>query len=491
MLSCTKVFSRCFLPSQGAARLTQAHKRFISVAAMKMNVPLKEIDPELSSIIDKETERWKKSICLIGSENFAPKCVGEALASVMVNKYSEGYPGMRYYGGNEFIDAAEILCQKRALEAFKLDSNKWAVNVQSLSGSPANFAVYTGLLEPHDRILSLDLPHGGHLSHGFHTPAKKVSAVSKYFDVLPYRLNEKTGLIDYEKLEFLAERYRPKIIIAGASAYSRLMDYAKFREIADSVNAVLMADMAHIAGPIAAGLIPSPFEHCHVVTTTTHKTLRGPRGAMIFSRIGDKPASKSGKTEKYDFAEKIDSAVFPGLQGGPHNHTISALATALKQATTEEFKEYQAQTLANSTALAKELLALGFDLVSGGTDNHLCLVDLRGKGLSGAKTERICELSNITLNKNTIPTDKSALNPSGVRIGTPAMTSRGLVEKDFKDVAKFIDRAVTIGLNVQKETGQKLAPYQKILLDKPPQELSALRKEVEQFAGAFELPGWA
>jgi glycine hydroxymethyltransferase len=244
----------------------------------------------------------------------------------MVNKYSEGYPGARYYGGNEFIDKAESLCQQRALEACRLDSKEWGVNVQSLSGSPANFQVYTALLEPHDRIMGLDLPHGGHLSHGFQTETKKISAVSKYFESIPYRLNEETGVIDYDECEKFALRIRPKILIAGTSAYSRLIDYGRMRQIADKCGAVLLADMAHISGLVVGGTVPSPFEYADVVTTTTHKSLRGPRGAMIFYRKGQKGVDKKGNPIMYDLQEKINAAVFPGLQGGPHNQSITALA---------------------------------------------------------------------------------------------------------------------------------------------------------------------
>jgi glycine hydroxymethyltransferase len=309
----------------------------------------------------------------------------EAVGSVMTNKYSEGYPGARYYGGNEFIDQAERLCQKRALESFRLDPEKWGVNVQPLSGSPANFQVYTALLNPHDRIMGLDLPHGGHLSHGFSTPTKKISATSIFFEQMPYRLNEKTGIIDYDTLSSTAELFRPKILIAGASAYTRHYDYPRMRKIADSVNAYLLSDMAHISGLVAAGLVPTPFEHSDVVTTTTHKSLRGPRGAMIFFRKGQRGTTKKGAPIMYDLEEKINFAVFPGLQGGPHNHTISGLACALKQAQSEEFKAYQQKVLQNSKALADTLQKHGYNLVSGGTDNHIVLTDLRSKDIDGSR----------------------------------------------------------------------------------------------------------
>jgi glycine hydroxymethyltransferase len=307
----------------------------------------------------------------------------EAVGSVMTNKYSEGYPGARYYGGNEFIDQAERLCQKRALETFRLDPEKWGVNVQPLSGSPANFQVYTALLDPHDRIMGLDLPHGGHLSHGFSTRTKKISATSIFFEQMPYRLNTKTGIIDYDMLASTAVLFRPKILIAGASAYTRHYDYPRMREIADSVGAYLLSDMAHISGLVAANVVPTPFELSDVVTTTTHKSLRGPRGAMIFFRKGQRGTTKQGLPIMYQLEEKINFAVFPGLQGGPHNHTISGLACALKQAQSSEFKAYQQQVLQNSKALAESLQKHGYDLVSGGTDNHIVLTDLRSKSIDG------------------------------------------------------------------------------------------------------------
>jgi glycine hydroxymethyltransferase len=310
---------------------------------MSLNKSLKETDPVMYDIIENEKIRQKKSLVLIASENFTSKSVLDALGSVMSNKYSEGYPGARYYGGNENIDKAELLCQQRALEAFDLDPEKWGVNVQSLSGSPANFQAYTAVLAPHDRIMALDLPHGGHLSHGYQTDTKKISAVSTYFETFPYRLNEETGVIDYDRMEENAKLFRPKLIVAGASAYARLIDYDRIRAICDQHKAYMLSDMAHISGLVSAKVIPSPFDVSDIVTTTTHKSLRGPRGAMIFYRKGVRWTDKKGKETMYDLHDKINFAVFPGLQGGPHNHTISALATALKQANEPEFKAYQLQ----------------------------------------------------------------------------------------------------------------------------------------------------
>ena len=300
----------------------------------------------------------------------------------------------------------------RARRELGLDPEKWGVNVQALSGSPANFQVYTGLLKPHDRIMGLDLPHGGHLSHGFQTDTKKISAVSIFFESMPYRLDESTGLIDYDACERLAAAYRPKVLIAGASAYSRLYDYARMREIADQSNAYLLADMAHISHHlVAAKMIPSPFDHADVVTTTTHKSLRGPRGAMIFYRKGQKGVDKKGNPVMYDLEDKINFAVFPGLQGGPHNHTIAGLAVALKQAASPEFAEYQRQVMRNMKAMSERLKSHGIELVSGGTDNHLVLADLRPLGVDGSRVERVLELAHIACNKNTVPGDKSAMVP--------------------------------------------------------------------------------
>ncbi|ETN86388.1 glycine hydroxymethyltransferase [Necator americanus] len=405
--------------------------------------PISVVDPEAHEIMKqryvfKEKARQRRGLELIASENFTTKSVMDALGSAMCNKYSEGYPGARYYGGNEFIDKMELLCQKRALEVFGLDPELWGVNVQSLSGSPANFAVYTALVEPNGRIMGLDLPDGGHLSHGFFTPARKVSATSMFFQSMPYKVDPKSGYIDYERMEENAMLFRPKVIIAGVSCYARNLDYARFRKVADKCGAYLMADMAHISGLVAAGLIPSPFEYADVVTTTTHKSLRGPRGALIFYRKGVRSTNAKGDKIMYDIGEKIASAVFPGLQGGPHNHTIAGIAVALKQCLSEEFVNYSKQVLANSQALSKKMVDLGYTLATGGTDNHLCLVDLRPKGIEGAKAEHVLDMAHIACNKNTCPGDVSALRPGGIRLGTPALTSRGFKEKDFEKVAEFI-----------------------------------------------------
>ena len=411
-----------------------------------------------------------------------------ALGSVMQNKYSEGYPGARYYGGNEIIDKAERLCQARALEAFGLDSTKWGVNVQSLSGSPANLYVYSALLNSHDRLMGLDLPHGGHLSHGYQTETKKISAISKYFETLPYRVNETSGLVDFEALQKFASTYRPKLIVAGASAYPRNWDYARMKDIADSVNAYLMADIAHISGLVAAGVLPSPFEYSDIVTTTTHKSLRGPRGAMIFYRKGIRGYSKKGEEIKYNLEQPINFSVFPGHQGGPHNHTITALAVALKQAMTPEFREYQSQVLLNCKQLEHEFRRRGYNMVTGGTDTHLLLLDLRSKNIDGARVERILELVKIATNKNTIPSDKSAMVPHGLRLGSPAMTTRGAVESDFVTIADFIDQAIQLTVNINATVlGTKFRDFSNALGEDGEHfvEIKALRDQVTLFARKF------
>lgn len=399
-------------------------------------------------------------------------------------------------------------CQRSALVVTSIlaEYELTRLSRAALSGSPANLYAYSALLNSHDRIMGLDLPHGGHLSHGYQTPTKKISAISKYFETLPYRLDEKTGLIDYTKLEELAMLYRPRIIIAGTSAYSRLIEYEKFRTIADKAGAYLLSDMAHISGLVAGGVIPSPFDHSDVVTTTTHKSLRGPRGAMIFFRKGVRRVDKKGKEEMYDLENPINASVFPGHQGGPHNHTITALAVALKQAQTPEFKAYQQTVLANAKSLSHRLGnekaegGLGYNVVSGGTDNHLVLVDLKNKGVDGARVERILELVGVASNKNTVPGDKSAMKPGGLRMGTPAMTTRGFQPGDFKRVADIVHRAVTITQGLDKTAkeeaeakGRKnpasVAAFREYVGEgQNVSEILELRREVEDWVGTFSLP---
>ena len=401
-----------------------------------MNISLQESDSELYNLIQKEKIRQQTGIELIASENFTSRAVLDCLGSILTNKYSEGLPGRRYYGGNDVIDKIENLCIDRALKAYNLDPTKWGCNVQPYSGSVANLAVYLGLLKPHDRIMGLDLPSGGHLTHGFMTAKKRISGTSVYYESIPYKVDS-TGWIDYDGLENLAEVVKPRLIICGASAYSRDLEYERFSKIAKKHEAFLMADIAHISGFVATGEMKSPFEYCDIVTTTTHKSLRGPRAGIIFF--------------KREFEQQINEAVFPGLQGGPHENQIAAVATQLLEVSTLEFKEYIKQVRSNAQILALELEDYGFKIITGGTDNHLMLVDLRNKGISGGKAEKILDYVGISVNKNTIPGDISALNPSGIRIGTPAITTRGFKEKDIVYLADVLNRVIVIGSKIQLE----------------------------------------
>jgi glycine hydroxymethyltransferase len=405
-----------------------------------MNTPLSESDPEIFNLLLAEKDRQRNGIELIASENFTSQGVLECLGSIFTNKYSEGLPGHRYYGGNEVIDRLENLCIERALKAFHLNPIEWGCNVQSYSGSVANLAAYLGLLKPHDRIMGLDLPSGGHLTHGFYTAKKRVSATSIYYESIPYKVDQ-NGIIDYDTLESLAETVKPKLIICGASAYSRDFDYQRFYAIAKKHGAYLMADIAHISGFIATQEMQDPFKFCDIVTTTTHKSLRGPRSGIIFFRR--------------EFENQINDAVFPGLQGGPHQNNIAAVAHQLREVMTPEYKLYIQQVRKNARMLANNLLDREFSIVTGGTDNHLFLVDLRNKGISGGKAEKLLEYVGISVNKNTIPGDLSALNPSGIRIGTPAITTRGLLEADMERIAEFIYRVIQIGQRIQQSHDPK------------------------------------
>ena len=386
-------------------------------------------DKKILELINEEKKRQIEGIELIASENYASESVLECMGSILTNKYSEGYAKKRYYKGNEYIDGVEEEAISRAKELFHAEH----VNVQPYSGSPANLAVHFALLDAGDRTLGMALDAGGHLTHGF-----KVSITGKYYNSVSYGVDEQ-GYIDYEEVRRLAKEHSPKLIWAGFSAYSRIIDWQKFKDIADEVGAYLAADIAHVAGLVATGIYPSPVGIADVVTTTTHKTLRGPRGAIIMC--------------KEELAEKIDKAVFPGLQGGPHNHTTAAIAVALKEASTEEFKKYTKQIVKNSKALAEELIKRDYKIISGGTDNHLFLVDIVASvGISGEEASTLLEESNITVNKNAIPNDtRKPWDPSGIRIGTPAITTRGMKEEDMAKIAQFIDEVLRKRKNVREE----------------------------------------
>lgn len=456
--------------------------------------PLADFDPVLSNLINSEERRQRTGLELIASENFASPAVREVLGSCLTNKYSEGNVGKRYYGGNAYIDAIESLCMQRALDLYQLDATEWGVNVQPYSGSPANFAAYTALLQPHDRLMGLDLPAGGHLTHGFQTARRKVSATSVYFESLPYTVDAATGLIDYDDLEKRARMFLPKLIVAGGSAYPREWDYGRMRSIADAVGARLLVDMAHVSGLVAGRVANSPFAHADVVTSTTHKTLRGPRSGMIFAR---RP-----------LMDAVNAAVFPSLQGGPHNHQIGAVAVALLEASQPAFADYARQTVANAQALARGLAERGHVLATGGTDNHLLLWNVRAAGLTGSKVEKVLELASMTTNKNSIAGDTSALNPGGVRLGTPALTTRGLDERDFDRVAEFLHRGLQIALKAEGiaeaglearhaaadatalKTKKVLKDFLEVLGSNSDivMEIDTLRTDVEAFAANFSMP---
>lgn len=379
-------------------------------------------DKEIERLIKLEERRQKGVINLIASENYVSKDVLRALGSVFTNKYSEGYPGKRYYGGNEIIDQVENLAKERALKLFKLSPKKWSVNVQPFSGAPANIEVYLGLVPFEEKIMGLKLDMGGHLSHG-----NPVNISGKLWKFVYYGVDKKTGLLDYGAILKLAKKEKPKLILAGFTAYSRIIDFKKFRKIADSVNAILMIDMSHFAGLVAGGAYPSPFPYADVVTTTIHKTLRGPRAALIFSRN--------------EYTKAIDRAVFPGIQAGPHENTIAAIAVALKEAIGSSFKKYAKQVVKNAKALAGELQKKGWRVISGGTDTHLFSVDTWSRGIFGKQAQELLEKRGIIVNKNTIPYDtRSPMDPSGIRLGTPAVTTQGMKEKDMAKIAERIDK---------------------------------------------------
>lgn len=405
---------------------------------------LRKQDPILAEVMDKELSRQRTKLELIASENFVSKAVMEAQGSVLTNKYAEGYPGKRYYGGCEYVDVVEDLARERAKKLFGADH----VNVQPHSGSQANFAVYFALLKPGDTIMGMNLAHGGHLTHG-----SPVNISGNYFNIVPYGVDEKTHLIDYDEMRRVALEHKPKLIIGGGSAYSRVIDFAKMAEIAREVGAIFMVDMAHFAGLVAAGVHPNPCKYADIVTTTTHKTLRGPRGGMILC--------------KEEYAKAIDKAIFPGIQGGPLMHVIAAKAVAFGEALQPEFVEYSKQVVANAKALAKALAENGFNIISGGTDTHVVLVDVRSTGLTGKEAEHILDEVNITCNKNAIPFDpQSPFITSGIRLGTPALTTRGFKEEDMVEVADIIVKTLKDSNN--EATLEEAKSRVKVLCDKYP-----------------------
>lgn len=384
---------------------------------MDLLTNLKTVDPEIQKAIDQELSRQREKLEMIASENIVSTAVMQAQGSILTNKYAEGYPGKRYYGGCEYVDVVEQLAIDRAKKLFGAEY----ANVQPHSGAQANTAVYFALLQPGDTILGMNLTDGGHLTHG-----SPVNISGKYFKIIPYGVDKETERIDYDELERLAKEHQPKLIVGGASAYSRIIDFERMAQIAKSVGAYLMIDMAHIAGLVAAGLHPSPVPYADVVTTTTHKTLRGPRGGLILCRDAE-------------FGKQFNKAIFPGIQGGPLMHVIAAKAVAFKEALSDEFKVYQQQVLDNAKALADELVKKGFRIVSGGTDNHLMLVDLRSKNITGKEAQFLLDEIGITANRNTIPFEPlSPFVTSGIRLGTPALTTRGLKEEDIREVADII-----------------------------------------------------
>lgn len=389
-------------------------------SSSNMSRPIYEVDPDVAAAIDNETRRQHEGLELIASENFVSEAVLEAAGSVFTNKYAEGYPGKRYYGGCEFADVVENLARDRAKKLFGAEH----ANVQPHSGSQANMAAYFSVLQPGDTILGLNLAHGGHLTHGHH-----LNFSGKTYKVIPYGVTKETETIDYDELEKIAERERPKLIIGGGSAYPRIIDFARMRQIADKVGALYLVDMAHFAGLVAGGVHPSPVPHAHIVTSTTHKTLRGPRAGMILC--------------KQDYAAAVDKIVFPGIQGGPLVHIVAAKAICFHEALQPSFRDYARQIIANAKVLAETLAAEGFRIISGGTDTHLMLIDVFAKGMLGSEAEKALDQAGITVNKNAIPFDTNPpLKPSGIRIGTPALTTRGMKENEMRQVGRWISEAL-------------------------------------------------
>ena len=417
-------------------------------------------DKKLEKIIKQEVARQQLTIDLIASENYASPDILSVLGSPLTNKYSEGYPGKRYYPGNKFYDEIELLAQERGLKTFGLSEKDWAINVQPYSGSPANLAIYFSLMSPGDTLMGMNLASGGHLTHGH-----KVNLSGRIFSAAQYGVDEKTGLIDYDYLKVLAHKYKPKIIVSGLTAYPRKIDFKKFGEIAKEVGAYHVADISHIAGLIAAKLHNSPFAYSDVVMATTHKTLRGPRGAVLYTKKGVK--NEEGK----EIYELIDRAIFPGMQGGPHNNVTAAKALMFFEALQPSFMKYQKQIIKNAQTLADSLIRKGFNLVTGGTDNHLLLLDLKNVQLDGLTAEKILEENRIVANRNSIPGDSSPFKPSGVRIGTAAVTTRGMKEKEMKLIADLIYRCLVSSGGGSASGGKK----------------ESVKKEVEALCRKFPL----
>ncbi|MEK7622343.1 MAG: serine hydroxymethyltransferase [Patescibacteria group bacterium] len=426
---------------------------------------------KIFSIIAAEKKRQKEQLQMIPSENFASANVMKAVGSCLMNKYAEGYPRKRYYQGNKNVDQVEEICRERALKAFGLDDKKWGVNVQPYSGSPANLAVYNALLKPGDRMMGMYLPDGGHLTHGWHLPDKPISITSKIYKSEFYHVDKKTLVFDYDQIEKQALKFKPQIIISGGTAYPRTINHKRLAQIAKKAGAYYMADIAHEAGLIAAGAHPSPFPYCDVATMTTHKTLRGPRGAMIIGRI--------------ELMDKINFSVFPGLQGGPHEHTIAGISVALSELMTPAFKKYAFQIVKNAKVLAAELQKGGLNIVSGGTDKHLVLVDLRNVGLTGWVVAWALEKAGIIANRNTVPYDTgSPFYPSGLRFGTPALTTRGMKEKEMQQISGWILQV--INYLKDKNLANEKATIEWLGKDK---SLARLRAKISAFAKKFPLPG--
>ncbi|MFA6354535.1 MAG: serine hydroxymethyltransferase [Candidatus Paceibacterota bacterium] len=410
------------------------------------------VDKEIENLIKAETKRQNDTLDLIPSENFVSEDVLEALGSIFTNKYAEGYSEMRYYGGNENVDQLEILTKTRALKLFGLNENEWQVNVQPYSGSPANLAIYFALVPVGEKIMGLQLDMGGHLTHGH-----KVSFTSKVWESAPYTLDKETEELNYEEIREMAKREKPKLIVAGFTAYSKIIDFKKFREIADEVGAYLMVDMSHFAGLVAGEVYPTPFEYADVVMTTAHKTLRGPRAGVIFTNKELRIMNNGKEIEGW---KAVDRAVFPGLQGGPHANQIAAIAVAFGEAMKSEFKEYAKQIVSNAKTLAEELKKFGFRIVAGGTETHLILIDVFEKGISGKDAGDQLEKNGIIVNKNTIPYDsRTPMDPSGIRLGTPALTTRGMKEEEMKIVARLIRDVLLENKNVLDEVGKLCARF--------------------------------